>query len=62
LAREVVSKREFLGLEALSIPSWNTTGRPKKAKKGTFGFNVESKKLEFWNGTSWLGLPMKKIS
>jgi hypothetical protein len=48
--------------EALSTPSWNTSGRPKEAKKGTFGFNTETKKLEFWNGTYWLKLPMKKIS
>ncbi|MFH0937465.1 MAG: hypothetical protein V1808_04190 [Candidatus Daviesbacteria bacterium] len=43
------------------IPAWNTAGRPKNAKVGTFGFNFQAKNLEYWNGTRWLKLRMKKI-
>jgi hypothetical protein len=43
------------------IPSWNTPGRPKKAKKGTFGFNLQTNSLEYWMGSRWLKLPMKRI-
>ncbi|OGH17207.1 MAG: hypothetical protein A3C30_01180 [Candidatus Levybacteria bacterium RIFCSPHIGHO2_02_FULL_40_18] len=43
------------------IPSWNNAGRPKKVKTGTIGFNSQTKNLEFFNGSSWLKLPMKKI-
>jgi hypothetical protein len=43
------------------IPSWNTPGRPEKAKAGVFGFNSQTRKLEFRNGSRWLKLSMKKI-
>jgi len=43
------------------IPTWNTAGRPEEAKTGTFGFNFQTNNLEFWNGSSWLRLRMKKI-
>lgn len=40
------------------IASWDTAGRPKKAKKGTFGFNSQTNNLEYWNGTDWLTAEM----
>ncbi len=40
------------------IASWDTVGRPKKAKKGTFGFNFQTNNLEYWNGTVWLTAAM----
>jgi len=43
------------------IPSWNTAGRPKKPKRGTFGFNLQTRNLDYWNGLKWLKLPMKKV-
>jgi len=49
----------LLGLER--IPSWNAAGRPKKAREGIFGFNSQTKNLEYWNGSVWLKLRMKKI-
>ena len=43
------------------IPSWNIPGRPKKAKIGTIGFNFQTNYLEYWNGSRWLKLRMKRI-
>lgn len=40
------------------IPSWNTAGRPTKAKPGTFGYNFQTNNLEYWNGSRWLNLHM----
>ena len=36
-----------------TIATWKTAERPKKAKRGTFGFNTETKNLEYCNGTDW---------
>ncbi|OGM56477.1 hypothetical protein A3E46_01595 [Candidatus Woesebacteria bacterium RIFCSPHIGHO2_12_FULL_46_16] len=44
------------------IPTWNTPGRPKKPKKGTFGFNSQTNSLEFWNGSVWLILRMIRLN
>jgi hypothetical protein len=43
------------------IPSWNSSGRPKKVRPGTFGFNFQTRHLEYWNGKRWQKLAMKKI-
>lgn len=43
------------------IPSWNNLGRPKNPRTGTIGFNFEIQTLEYWTGTSWLKLIMKKL-
>jgi hypothetical protein len=44
-----------------AIPTWNIPGRPKDPKVGTFGFNMQTKNLEYWTGGNWLILPMRKI-
>jgi len=46
----------MLGLP--KIPSWNITDRPKDASQGTFGFNSQTNKLEYCDGTSWFAAPM----
>jgi hypothetical protein len=43
-----------------TIPSWNTPGRPKKPRKGAYGFNIQTNNLEFWMGSRWLIFPMKR--
>jgi hypothetical protein len=43
------------------IPEWNISGRPANPNVGTFGFNIQMNCLEYWDGTRWLRLPMKKI-
>jgi hypothetical protein len=43
------------------IASWTTKERPKKAKTGTFGFNLQTNNLEYWNGSYWLAASMEKI-
>jgi hypothetical protein len=43
------------------IPEWNISGRPANPRVGTIGFNLQMICLEYWDGTSWLRLPMKKI-
>lgn len=46
----------LLGLPTLA--SWDIKERPKNAKRGTFGFNTETKSLEYWDGTSWFAAVM----
>ena len=41
-----------------TIAYWDTIGRPKNAKKGTFGFNNQTNSLEFWDGENWLSAQM----
>jgi hypothetical protein len=43
-----------------TLESWNSTGRPKKAKSGTFGFNFQTNNLEYWDGSSWFAASMKE--
>ena len=43
-----------------TIASWKTAGRPKKAKKGTFGFNFQTNTLEYWDGTAWFEAQMSE--
>jgi hypothetical protein len=42
------------------INSWDTPGRPKNAKRGTFGFNNQTSSLEYYNGTDWFTAAMKQ--
>jgi hypothetical protein len=43
------------------IPSWNNLGRPDKPKVGSFGFNFQTNNLEYWNGSYWIKLQMKRL-
>ena len=43
-----------------TIASWKTTDRPQKVKRGTFGFNTQTRTLEYYNGSHWLGASMDK--
>lgn len=43
-----------------TISTWKSGERPKEAKKGTFGFNVQTRKLEYWDGKAWLAASMDK--
>ena len=45
-------------VDLLTIPFWNSAGRPKKAKRGTFGFNSQTKELEYWDGNIWFAASM----
>lgn len=42
-----------------TIGSWDTKSRPKNARRGTFGFNFQTKALEYWDGTDWYAVAMK---
>ncbi|MCR4324767.1 MAG: hypothetical protein NUV69_03720 [Candidatus Curtissbacteria bacterium] len=48
----------MLGLP--TITSWNTQSRPKNPKSGTFGFNLETNSLEYWDGKSWFAASLSK--
>ena len=48
-----------LMLGQLRIDSWDVEGRPKNAKRGMFGFNSETKSLEYYNGSNWLAAAMQ---
>ena len=41
-----------------TIASWQTKNRPKHAKRGTFGFNLDTKSLEYNDGTDWYSAKM----
>lgn len=42
------------------IASWDNSGRPKTAKAGTFGYNTETNRLEYYDGESWLAAEMSE--
>ena len=48
----------MVGLPTLA--NWKTSARPKKAKPGTFGFNFETKSLEYWDGSNWFSATLSK--
>ena len=48
----------MIGLPTIS--SWNTAGRPKKARTGAIGFNFQTNNLEYWDGTDWFAAPMSE--
>ena len=41
-----------------TVASWDTKSRPKKASRGTIGFNSQTKSLEYWDGSSWWEAPL----
>lgn len=48
----------LMAIGLLSIPFWSIKKRPKRAKRGTFGFNIDTKSLEYWDGKNWYSAPM----
>lgn len=48
----------FLMLGMPKIASWKTKGRPKKAKQGILGFNLQTNSLEYYDGSSWYAASM----
>lgn len=42
------------------IDSWDTSGRPKRAKTGTFGFNSQTNSLEYFDGNEWFSARLRK--
>lgn len=64
---KVTSSSFLMGIGGLSlmlglpkINYWDTSGRPKKAKLGTFGYNSQTNSLEYFNGSYWLSAPLRK--
>ncbi|QQG47681.1 MAG: hypothetical protein HY044_01165 [Candidatus Woesebacteria bacterium] len=48
----------------ISLPtlvSWTNRSRPKKARRGTFGFNSQTNSLEYFNGSYWFTTAMSKV-
>ncbi len=43
-----------------TITSWDTAGRPKNAKRGTIGFNIQTNNLEYWDGSVWFSALMNE--
>jgi len=46
----------MIGLPTIS--SWKTRERPQNVKRGTLGFNSQTKSLEYYDGKNWLEAPM----
>lgn len=44
-----------------TIETWDTKNRPKNAKRGTFGFNLDTTSLEYWNGSDWYTAKMSEV-
>ena len=41
-----------------TIAAWDSSSRPKTAKRGTLGFNTQTNHLEYFDGTDWLEASM----
>ncbi len=41
-----------------AIETWTSSKRPKTAKRGRFGFNSDTKSLEYWDGAAWFSAQM----
>ncbi len=50
----------FLMLGMPKIASWKTRERPKEAKKGILGFNIQTNSLEYYDGSDWYAASMSK--
>jgi len=50
----------FLMLGMPKIASWKTGERPKKAKQGILGFNLQTNSLEYYDGSNWFAASMGK--
>lgn len=37
-----------------TIATWTTSERPKNPRRGTLGFNIDTKSLEYNDGSDWL--------
>jgi len=48
----------FLMLGMPKIASWKTKGRPKNAKQGILGFNLQTNNLEYYDGSNWYAASM----
>lgn len=48
----------MLGMPAIS--TWKSEDRPRKAKRGTLGFNLQTNNLEYYDGESWYEASMTK--
>jgi len=59
--KHLIGQKESILSKIEIIPAWNTAGRPKDADSGTIGFNLNTSNLDYWDGSRWLKLPMKKI-
>lgn len=42
-----------------TIATWKTSERPKNPRRGTLGFNTDTKSLEYHDGSDWLVAPME---
>lgn len=42
------------------ITSWDTKSRPQDPKRGTFGFNMQTASLEYWDGDVWYQAALSK--
>jgi hypothetical protein len=46
----------MVGLPVIS--EWTVSDRPKNAKRGTIGFNIQTNSIEYWDGVHWFGAVM----
>lgn len=44
---------QFVGQDAIGLPSGNTATRPTSPYVGYIRFNTDSVDIEYWNGTTW---------
>lgn len=50
----------FLMLSVPKIASWKTRERPKNAKQGILGFNLQTNSLEYYDGSNWYAAGMSR--
>jgi hypothetical protein len=39
------------------LQRWVTSARPPTPQSGNYGYNFDTDKLEYYNGTTWISLP-----
>ena len=43
-----------------TIPVWDSMKRPERPKRGTLGFNMKTRNLEYWDGSDWYVAQMEE--
>lgn len=55
-----IGQDQYMVLGQPKVATWKTDERPAKARQGTFGFNIQTMSLEYYNGSYWLTVAMDK--
>jgi len=49
----LMSQQAVQFTKIMAIPCWTTEDRPKNPLMGTLGYNITTKKMQFFDGETW---------